>query len=97
MKWRFKGDMVSKEFFKAVQEQPTSTALTSFMDDTGQVIHNRPSLEQLCMDFYSMLYQAQSPSEANEAKKYDILQLVQPRFNLEAVHCLNQPLFLTKL
>ena len=39
VRWKIR-DMVSKEFFKAVQERLASSALMALRDDTGQMVHD---------------------------------------------------------
>ncbi|KAG0596579.1 hypothetical protein M758_UG267200 [Ceratodon purpureus] len=56
------GDHVSKDFFHAVKERPASANITGLRTAQGDLVHTRPELEQVCLDFYSDLYRREPVS-----------------------------------
>jgi hypothetical protein len=48
VRWKLKGDMVSKEFFRAVKEKSASIAITGLHNKDGVLVKERVGLEAIC-------------------------------------------------
>jgi hypothetical protein len=72
VRWRLKGDMVSKEFFQAVKERSTSTTIMSLKNKDGIEVKDRAGLEAVCMEYYRELYSSppQDPASATAAGSF---------------------------
>jgi hypothetical protein len=64
IRWKFRGDKVSKEFFRVVREKSLSTVITCLKDSQGTKIRDRAGLGHLCTKYYQRLCRA---SEGNQA------------------------------
>ena len=47
IRWKLKGDMVSSEFFKAVREKASVTAITSLRDSNGVLVFDSTGLGEI--------------------------------------------------
>jgi hypothetical protein len=51
VKWRQKGYSGTREFYRAVKQQPTHTCITEFIDEEGVICHEQEHLEKICHRF----------------------------------------------
>ena len=92
LKWRDKGDSMSREFFKAVQEKSTKTSIVELRSTSGDPITQQKEIEQACVDFYKDLYTASARNEQNREGERKILDAISARISPLMAASLGQPL-----
>ena len=89
--------MVSKEFFKAVQEKSLALSNTCLIDQAGVHVRDFQELHQICVDFYKELYSELATTPDQEAARQLILDQVTNNLQPDANQRLQIPLILSEL
>lgn len=58
LQWRSKGDSMTREFFKIVQEKPTRSSIAELRSPNGASLRQQGEIEAACIAFYTELYSA---------------------------------------
>ena len=78
--WKAKGDLVSMEFFRAVQDRSAASSISALRNLQGNRLTDRPNLEQQALEFYQNLY-APIPAHPLHAQlKRRLLDITPPTF-----------------
>lgn len=70
IKWNEVGDKCSRQFFQTVRKRDTNSAILGLRNRKGEVVDKKADLEDICFDFYSLLYKGQPTSEGVICWKY---------------------------
>jgi hypothetical protein len=92
IRWKLKGDMVSKEFFKAIKEKSASTAITGLRNKDGVLVKDRAGLEAICQEYYADLYRSPPKNHETEAAVALILDTLEDKLSRLAKTRLARPL-----
>jgi hypothetical protein len=76
IRWKWRGDLISKEFFQAVRERPQSANITSLKDQQGQAIQDRLGIQRLVLEYYSNLFRALPESDASRDTSHRLLAAI---------------------
>lgn len=60
LKWKSKGDSMSREFFNAVKEKPARSTISELTNPGGASFTSHKDIEDACVSFYKELYSAPS-------------------------------------
>ncbi|KAG0605467.1 hypothetical protein M758_9G061900 [Ceratodon purpureus] len=80
IRWKHRGDHVSREFFSAVKERHNTGVITALHDPQGQRVTDRQGLEDIALNYYRDLYAAPIPTEAHRAAEEALLALIPASF-----------------
>ena len=89
--------MVSKEFFKAIQEKSLSLAIICLKDSTSREVRDLQEFNRLCIDYYYKLYLAPKDSQDQATIRIMILEKVIDRLQVDAKEPLRKPLTIEEL
>jgi hypothetical protein len=81
LRWKLKGDMISREFFLATKERPQTATIGSLRNKEGEKVSVRRRLEHLVTSFYAKLYTAPAESPEHHQAEDLILQQVPNSFS----------------
>jgi hypothetical protein len=84
VRWKLKGNMVSKEFFRAVKEKFASTAITSLRNKDGVLVKDRAGLEAIRQEYYADLYRSPPKNHETEAAVALILDTLEDKLSMLA-------------
>lgn len=80
IRWKHKGDQVSKEFFRAVRERGSSARITALHDEHGVRVTDRAAVEARALAYYTNQYAAPGPSEQQSNAETTLLGLIPNSF-----------------
>jgi hypothetical protein len=80
LRWKWRGDLVSREFFLAVKERSKSATISSLKDCNANRVTGRSELEQTVIEFYKQLYSAPAATDINFSAANIILSHVPHSF-----------------
>jgi hypothetical protein len=92
IRWNFKGDRLSTEFFKAVREKSTATALTGIKDPAGTLVADSCGLSRLTSTFFQSLYTSEVDTPEHQQALEALLADIPSRFPPTAQAQLDRPL-----
>jgi hypothetical protein len=84
IRWKFKGDMISTEFFKVVREKSTATAITGITDPSGAMVTNSSGINRLTSTFFRTLYASEGESPEHLEALESLLAMIPQRFQRSA-------------
>lgn len=91
------GDKATKEFFQACKERPAENRISELEDEQGTIKNSQEDLENICLNFYSKLYQARNQCNMHDSARLNILREVHPKLSLLMQQELCKPLTLEEL
>lgn len=97
IRWKFKDDMISAEFFKAVREKSTATAITSITDSSGTMVTNSSGISRLTSAFFRTLYASEGELPKHLEALESLLAMIPQRFQWTVQDQLDMPLRNDKL
>ena len=84
VKWKFKEDMISSQFFQAVRKKFVATSITALKDLQSTLLSDPAGLSGLCSDFYNGLYSVAPNGLAQAAAMHEFIDLVPDKFSVDA-------------
>ena len=97
IRWKYKGDMESVEFFQSILEKPASTMITCLRDGNGTKIRHKRELGTLCSQFYCYLYKVQAMITDCIAAMDATPETLESRLPFDAYQQLDNPIMIQQL
>ena len=97
LKWKAKGDTMSREFFQAVRGKSPKTPIAELMSPIGEPITQQKDIERACVTFYKELYKAPERGELHQQGERRILDAITVRISPLMASSLGQPLSVSEL
>ena len=97
LKWKAKGDTMSREFFQAVRGKSPKTPIAELMSPNGEPITQQKDIERACVTFYKELYKAPERGEQHQQGERRILDAITARISPLMASSLGQPLSVSEL
>ena len=92
LKWKTKGDAMTLEFFKAVQDKPPRTTIGELRSPSGASITLQHDIEEACVAFYKELYTSPERGERTRPEEQEILESLSNRISPLTASALAKPL-----
>lgn len=80
LRWKAKGDLVSREFFLAVRDRGATAPITARRNSNGDRITDRAGMETLVLEYYSKLYSTAKLSPQHDELETRLLAAIPSLF-----------------